>query len=92
MTDNSACNCEQALDLMGILRKHGICEDCAQFYEHNYDEPIASCGCKQSEWTEFTQFQQVKLERNQLIDLLIADYSSIDDFITAKNALLEQIL
>lgn len=34
-----------------LLDKHGICPFCDELFEHHYDEPLASCGCRQSEWT-----------------------------------------
>lgn len=39
----------------------GFCFDCGKMYSHFLDSPFASCGCKQSEWYEFTPY--MKLEK-----------------------------
>jgi hypothetical protein len=36
--------------LAAIIDKHGICADCGSMFSHWLNEPMASCGCKQSEW------------------------------------------
>jgi len=33
-----------------LIKKHGICMDCGELFEHHYDEPFASCKCVTSEW------------------------------------------
>lgn len=56
--------------LQDLLAKHGICDDCGELYNHRFDEPFASCGCKQSEWYELTphmkQVLELKAERDAL--------------------------
>lgn len=39
---------------LALLRKHGICTECGELYEHEYDSPFASCNCGTSEWHEYT--------------------------------------
>ena len=40
--------------LNALLAKHGVCTRCSELFEHDYEAPFASCGCKQPEWHELT--------------------------------------
>ena len=40
--------------LNALLAKHGVCTRCSELFEHDYETPFASCGCKQSEWHKLT--------------------------------------
>lgn len=43
--------------LKGILDKHGICEDCGEFYSYHLTEGFASCKCKTSGLPTLNHYQ-----------------------------------
>lgn len=65
--------------LQDLLAKHGICDDCGELYNHHFDEPLASCGCKQSEWYELTPHMKQVLELKTECDALTAQVESCND-------------
>lgn len=76
--------------LQGLLMKHGICEDCGELYNHHFDEPFASCDCKQSEWYELTphmkQVSELKAERDALAEAGRAGFLECASHWNALNA------
>ncbi len=71
--------------LQDLLAKHGICEDCGELYNHHFDEPLASCGCKQSEWYELTPHMKQVLELKAERNALAAKAARLEKKITAIN-------
>lgn len=37
-----------------LITKHGICEECGELFEHDYDSPLAFCKCGTAEWYNLT--------------------------------------
>jgi hypothetical protein len=40
--------------------KLGFCSDCGEMFSHSLIEPTAVCGCKQSEWYDFTPYMRLQ--------------------------------
>lgn len=47
-----------------LLRKHGICGECGELFEHHIYEPFASCKCGTSEWYELTPHMELQKQLN----------------------------
>lgn len=47
--------------LTALLRKHGVCLECGEMYEHALDESTASCECGCSEWgNNYTPYMELQ--------------------------------
>lgn len=57
-----------------LLTKHGICEECGELFEHDYDSPFASCKCGTSEWYNFTPHMAAMFKLNQQTDGGVNEY------------------
>lgn len=57
-----------------LLNKHGICTDCGDLYEHDYEGPFASCSCKTAEWHSFTpHMRKLRMAGDALAQIVAYD-------------------
>jgi hypothetical protein len=70
-----------------LLDKHGICDNCGEFFVHDYIAPFASCACCTSEWYELTPSMASGAAHNEVVNTLHATTNERDRLRRALAAL-----